>query len=96
MFTFHAGHVHPLITLSQRQFLSSSWNISSIHKDFICKCGRANVGASKVYHLMKEQVGDCEYVGRDLQDFKNYKRDLRAMIKDSDAHMFVLILKKRK
>ncbi|KAJ8421689.1 LOW QUALITY PROTEIN: hypothetical protein Cgig2_009481 [Carnegiea gigantea] len=45
--TFHAGHVHPLVTPSRRQFLRSSRNISSIHKDFICKYGRANVGASK-------------------------------------------------
>ena len=63
--TFHAGHVHPLVTLSRRQFLQSSRNISSIHKDFICKYGRANVGASKVYRLLKEQVGGYEYVGCD-------------------------------
>ena len=35
-------------------------------------------------------------MGCDHQVFKNYKRDLKAMIKDSDVHMFVDILKKRK
>jgi len=94
--TFHAGHVHPLVTLSRRQFLRSFRNFSFIHMDFICKYGRVNFGASKVYYLMKEQVRGYEYMGCDQQDFKNYKRDLKVMIKDSDAHMFVDILKKRK
>ena len=35
-------------------------------------------------------------MGCDQQDLKYYKRDLKAMIKDSNAHMFVDILKKRK
>ena len=63
--TFHTGHVHPLVTPSRRQFLRSSRNISPIHKDFICKYGRANVRASKVYHLLNEQVRGYEYVGCD-------------------------------
>jgi len=45
---------------------------------------------------MKEQVGGFEHVGCSKQALKNFQRDLKAYIKDSDAHMFVENLKRKK
>jgi len=60
---FHEGHVQPRCTASQKQFLTSNRNVSSVHKDMVRKCVLANVGPSKVYHLLKEQVGGGENNG---------------------------------
>ncbi|KAF1881474.1 hypothetical protein Lal_00021452 [Lupinus albus] len=50
---------------------------------------RANVGTSKSYQLIKEWVGGYDNIGCTQQDLQNYSRDLKALIKDSDAHVFI-------
>jgi len=49
-----------------------------------------------VYHLLKEQVGGYENIGCTYKDLQNYHRDLKALIKDTDAHMFIDVLKNKK
>jgi len=93
---FHEGYVHPLCTPSRRQFLSSNRNVSSIHKDMVCKYTRANVEPSKVYHLLKKQVGGYENIDCMQKDLQNYHRDLKMLIKDANAHMFIDMLKNKK
>ena len=87
---FHKGHVHHLCTPSRRQFLTSNINVSSIHKDMVCKYARTNVGLSKGYHLLKEQVGGYEHINCTQKDLQNYHKDLKALIKDTNqcAHIY--------
>jgi len=46
--------------------------------------------------LMKEQVGGFEHVGCSKEALKNFQRNLKTYIKDSDAHMFIENLKRKK
>ena len=62
----------------------------------VCKYARANVELLKVYHILKEQVGGYENIGCMQKDLQNYHRDLKALIKDTDAHMFIDMLKNKK
>ena len=90
---FHEGHVHPCAHLVGG---SLNGNVSFVHKDMVCKYTRPNVGSSKVYHILKEQVGGCENISCMLKDLQNYHRDLKALIKDTEAHMFIDVLKNKK
>jgi hypothetical protein len=38
---------------------------------------------------LKEQVGGYENVGCTERDLFNYSRDIKSLIKDSDAHIFI-------
>ena len=59
--------------------------VSSVHKDMAYKYVQANVGPLKVYHLLKEQVDEYESIGCTQKDLQNYYRDLKTLIKDTDA-----------
>ncbi|XP_058753620.1 protein FAR1-RELATED SEQUENCE 5-like [Vicia villosa] len=86
---FYEGHTHALATLRKRQLLRSARGVNNAHKKLLFSCNRANVGTSKVYQLLKEQVGSYENIGCTQRDFQNYSRDLKELIKDSDARMFI-------
>jgi len=49
-----------------------------------------------VYHLLKEQVGGYENIGCMQKDLQNHHRDLKALIKDIDVHIFIDVLKNKK
>lgn len=55
-----------------------------------------NVGPCKSFRLCKEYVGGYENVGASKQDFKNFQRDLKAFVKDSDAQMFIDNFRRKK
>jgi len=86
---FYEGHSHGLVSPSKRQFLRSARNVTSVHKNILFSCNRANVGTSKSYRIMKEQVGSYENIGCTQRDFQNFSRNLKELIKDSDADMFI-------
>ena len=86
---FHEGHTHTLATLRKRQFLRSARSINNVHKNLLLSYNKATIGPSKVYQLLKEQVGSYDDIGCTQRDLQNYSRDLKALIKDSDAHMFI-------
>jgi len=67
-----------------------------MHKGMVCKYAWANIGPSNVYHLLKQQVSGYENIGCMQKDLQNYHRDLKALIKDTDAHMFIDVLKNKK
>lgn len=48
-----------------------------------------NVGPVTTFRLMKQATGGYDNVGAAKQDFKNYQRDLKTIMKDSDGQMFV-------
>ncbi|XP_065866975.1 protein FAR1-RELATED SEQUENCE 5-like [Euphorbia lathyris] len=55
-----------------------------------------NVGPVRTYMQIKENVGEYNNVGASKQDFKNFHRDLKAYIYESDAQMFIDIFSKKK
>jgi hypothetical protein len=91
---FYEGHTHALVTPRKKQLLRSARSVSSAHKKLLFSCGNANVGPSKVFQLMKEQVGSYENIGCTQRDIQNYSRDFKELIKDSDAHIFIAKKKK--
>ena len=62
----------------------------------VYKYALANVGPPKMYHFLKEHVGGYENIGCTQKDLQNYRRDLKALIKDTDVHMFIDVLKNKK
>jgi len=86
---FHEIHTHPLASPEKKQFLRSFRKVNPVHKSLLHAYSRANVGPSKTYHLMKEQVGGYENVGCTQRDLQNYSRDLKTMNKESNAHVFI-------
>ena len=96
LFRFYEGHTHLLATPKKRHMLKSNSRVKSVHRTLFKSYTRANVGPSRAHRYMKEQVGGFEHVGCSKQAFKNFQRDLKAYIKDSDAHMFVDNFKRKK
>jgi len=88
--------ISELVLPSRRQLLASNRSVNSMHKDMICKYARADIGPSKVYHLLKEEVGGYENIGCMQKDLYNYHRDSKTLIKDTDAQMFIDVLKNKK
>jgi hypothetical protein len=63
--------------------------VNAIHKNLFHAYGKANIGTSKTFHLLKEQFGGYENVGCTQRDLQNYSRDVRNLIKNFDAHFFI-------
>ena len=95
LFKFYEGHTHLLATPRKRHMLNSNRSVNSVHRTLFKSLTRANIGPSKAHRIMKEQVGGFENVGCSKQDLKNFQRDLKAFIKDSDAQMFVENFKRK-
>lgn len=74
---FYEGHTHALATPRKKQFLRSARSISNVHKNLLFSYNRANVGTSKVYQLLKEQVGSYDnkmHIKRFSELFKGFER----------------------
>lgn len=83
------NHTHSLASPDKKQFLRSFRKVNPVHKSLLHAYSRANVGSSKTYHLLKEQVQGYENVGCTQRDLQNYSRDLKTMNKESNAHVFI-------
>ncbi|XP_058769118.1 protein FAR1-RELATED SEQUENCE 5-like [Vicia villosa] len=86
---FQESHTHVLASPKKRQFLRSARKVNHIHKSIMYANSRANIGPSKTYHLLKEQLGGYENIGCTQRDLQNCFRDLKTLIKDSDAYVFI-------
>lgn len=86
---FHEGHSHTLCKESHSKFEKEGRKLSIFQKKAIVDNYKVNVGPSKTYRLFKEHVGGYENVRALKQDFKNFHRDVKALISDADAEMFV-------
>ncbi|XP_058773776.1 protein FAR1-RELATED SEQUENCE 5-like [Vicia villosa] len=86
---FQESHTHALASPKKRQFLRSARKVNNIHKSIMFANSRANIGPSKTYHLLKEQLGGYENIGCTHRDLQNSFRDLKTLIKDSDAYVFI-------
>ncbi|XP_057532953.1 protein FAR1-RELATED SEQUENCE 5-like [Amaranthus tricolor] len=86
---FEEAHNHCLVSPTSRQFLLGNRKMTLLHKNFISKNARVNIGPVKSFRLFKENVGSYENVGVTMQDFKNFHRDLKAYIKGDDGKMLI-------
>jgi len=55
-------------------------------RNVLSACHRNNIGTSKAFNSMKQQLGGLANVGCVKRDLQNFHRDLKALIKNSDAH----------
>ncbi|XP_057249327.1 protein FAR1-RELATED SEQUENCE 5-like [Beta vulgaris subsp. vulgaris] len=58
-----------------------------LHKKFVVDNSKLNIGPTKSFRILKENVGGYDNIGASKQDFKNFSRDLKAYIDGSDAQM---------
>ncbi|XP_057545981.1 protein FAR1-RELATED SEQUENCE 5-like [Amaranthus tricolor] len=86
---FEEAHNHCLVSPTSRQFLLGNRKMTFLHKNFIYKNARVNIGPVKSFRLFKENVGGYENVGVTMQDFKNFHRDLKTYIKGDDGKMLI-------
>ena len=76
--------------------LKSNSRVKCAHMVLFKSYTHANIGFSRAHQCMKEQVGGFEHVECCKTTLKFFQKDLKAYIKDSDAHMFVENLKRKK
>ena len=60
---FHETHTLVLASPMKRQFLRSTRKVNSIHKNLLQAYNRANIGALKTFHFLKEQFGGYQNIG---------------------------------
>ncbi|XP_019188974.1 PREDICTED: protein FAR1-RELATED SEQUENCE 5-like [Ipomoea nil] len=87
--TFVDRHTHVLCEEKYKRFMKVNRKIDIGHQEFIRNCGKVNVGASKSFDIYAEMVGGPENVGATQQDFKNYRRELLAYMKEKDIQMVI-------
>lgn len=85
----HEGHTHPLATPSKMHMLRSARDVNPVLKNMLRACHGNNIGTSKAFNLMKDQIGGLGNVGCMKRDLQNFHRDLKALNENSDAHMFI-------
>ncbi|XP_021864998.1 protein FAR1-RELATED SEQUENCE 5-like [Spinacia oleracea] len=86
---FKEEHNHPLYTPGCAKFHKHGRKMSILHKKIIIDNSKVNIGPVKSFRIMKELTGSYDNVGASKQDFKNFQRDLKALIEGSDAQMFI-------
>ncbi|XP_065880942.1 uncharacterized protein [Euphorbia lathyris] len=77
------------------KFQKQGRKLTILHKKLIVDNSKMNVGPVRTYRQIKENVGGYNNVGASKQDFKNFHRDLKAYIYESDAQMFIDIFSKK-
>ena len=50
---------------------------------------KVNIGCSKAFSLAKEMAGGYSNVGATLRDFRNFNRDLKQYVGESDGQMII-------
>jgi len=89
IFKVHEGHNHSLATPSKITMLKSAREVNLILKNVLHACHQNNIGISKAYNVMKEQIGGLGNVGCMKRDMQNFHPDLMALIGNSNAQMFI-------
>lgn len=92
---FYEGHSHRLVSPRKKQLLRSVRSVNNVHKNLLFACNRANVGTSKGYQILKEQVGSYENIGCTQRDLQKISRNMKELIKDSNADMFIENFKRK-
>jgi len=92
---FLKGHTHLLATPRKCHMLNSNRSVNNVHRTLFKSLTCVNIGPSKAHRIIKEQVDGFENLGYSKKDLKNFQRDLKSFIKDSNAQMFVENLKRK-
>ncbi|XP_057529934.1 protein FAR-RED IMPAIRED RESPONSE 1-like [Amaranthus tricolor] len=96
VFKFIEAHSHILASPISRQHLKGSSSLNSGQKRYIMNNLNLNKGPTSSYRMWKEQVGSYLKVGASLDNFKNFYKDLKCFINESDGQMFVEMFVKKK
>ena len=91
--SFIEEHTHDMLPNYAHHLLKRNRRMAIGHKKFMISCAKANLGPFGSHKLLKEIMGGYMNVNSTAIDFKNYKRDLMANIKDADAQMLINKLK---
>ncbi|XP_074315624.1 protein FAR1-RELATED SEQUENCE 5-like [Silene latifolia] len=86
---FDADHNHELVSVKDREFQKLSRNISKYHMGLIVANSRLNIGPTRTYRMCKELVKGFDNIGASLNDFKNFKRDIKCFIHERDGQLFI-------
>ncbi|XP_057793050.1 protein FAR1-RELATED SEQUENCE 5-like [Salvia miltiorrhiza] len=86
---FMEGHTHLMVPGPTRHLMPSNREVGKIPQMLIVSGIKANIGLMRTFRMYREIVGSYEEVGCTSNDFKNYVRDLKVNLKDSDAHMLL-------
>jgi hypothetical protein len=89
VYEFREDHNHPLQSAGEMHYLRSNRHLTPRHKQFIIDCSKVNLGATKAFKLYSQIVGGPTNVGACAIDFKNFQRDLKVYIGDSDAQITI-------
>ncbi|XP_057522442.1 protein FAR1-RELATED SEQUENCE 5-like [Amaranthus tricolor] len=89
VFKFIEAHSHILASPNSRQHLKWSSSLNNGQKRYIMNNLNLNKGPTSSYKMWKEQVGSYLKVGASLDNFKNFYRDLKCIINESNGQMFV-------
>ena len=76
--------------------LNSNRDVNIVHQTLVKSLACVNIGHSNAHRIIKEQLGGFQNVRCSKQDLKISQWNLKALIKDSDAQMFVENFKKKK
>ncbi|XP_074298071.1 protein FAR1-RELATED SEQUENCE 5-like [Silene latifolia] len=86
---FREVHNHPLYSVKNREFQKLSRDVHDYIKRTIIDHTKLNRGPTLSYRILKEYSNGYQNVGTYLIDFKNFKRDVKCYIGDTDASMFI-------
>ena len=89
MVKFVEVHSHGLLSPSKTQFLPSHHAVSVSQRALLKTLSVVNVGTSQTIGLMDREAGGHEYIGCQVTDLYNAKRDDREKIKGQDAQMLI-------
>ncbi|XP_074351719.1 protein FAR1-RELATED SEQUENCE 5-like [Apium graveolens] len=86
---FEEKYNHPLASEEGLQFLKANREMTNSMRQHVVDTAKVNIGTSKSFTLMKEQVGGYGNIGAYVQDFQNFNRDLKCYVGEADAQMLL-------
>ncbi|XP_074310358.1 protein FAR1-RELATED SEQUENCE 5-like [Silene latifolia] len=91
--TFYEGYNHKLCSLKEREFQKNVRTLNLYMKQTIVNNCKLNIGATKTFRILMEQSNGYANIGASLNDFKNFKRNIKCYIGENDADMILDYLK---
>lgn len=97
LYKFSEGHNHPLVSEANKNQLSKKMKLDFEDMSFYHDLSnRSNIGPMVAHRLKCDISGDYDIVGPHNVDFKNFRRDINRYIGESDAHIVIERLLRKK
>ena len=93
---FNPIHNHPLLTDDTMHMSKSKRKLDYFDKSVICDLTKNNIGPAKAHAIITSFKGGFEVQGPKYTDYKNWTRDLKCYVGDSDAQSLVDLMIDRK